>query len=102
MLTYECGWKDGDRSAVGLRAKENMRKEPGRTPAISFIVDYMDHSHPSRLPYGSLRSAWTGPGRDPNGFFLIRGNGRLCHRRRWLRLPLIGTKHPAHHEQNEI
>jgi hypothetical protein len=86
---------------VVLRAKENMRREPGRTPAISFIVDYMDHSHPSRLPYGSLRSAWTGPGRDPNGVFLIRGNGRLCPGG-LLRLPLVGTIHPAHHEQNEI
>jgi hypothetical protein len=30
---------------------------------------YMDLGHPSRLPYGSLRSAWTGPGRDPRGFY---------------------------------
>ena len=61
----------------------------GRKPAISSIVNYMDHVHPSRLPYGSLRSAWTGPVRDPNGFFLIRGNGRLCPGG-LLRLPLVG------------
>jgi hypothetical protein len=35
---------------------------------------YMDLGHPSRLPDGSLRSAWTGPGRDPNGF---------THTRKW-------------------
>jgi hypothetical protein len=29
----------------------------------------MDLGHPSRLPFGSLRSAWTGPGRDPKGLY---------------------------------
>jgi hypothetical protein len=67
MLNNECGWKDGDRSAVVLEAKEKIRTGPGRKPAISFIVDYMDHDHPSRLPDGSLRSTWTGPDRDPKG-----------------------------------
>jgi len=33
---------------------------------------YMDPGHPSRLPYGSLRSAWTGPGRDPRGLTYTR------------------------------
>ena len=36
--------------------------------------DCMDLGHPSRLPDGSLRSAWTGPGRDPNEF---------THTRKW-------------------
>jgi hypothetical protein len=34
--------------------------------------DCMDLGHPSRLPNGSLRSAWTGPGRDPNEFTYTR------------------------------
>ena len=60
-----------------LGSERENAKGLGRKPAISFIVDYMDHDHPSRLPDGSRRSTWTGPGRDPRNF-LIRGNGRLC------------------------
>jgi hypothetical protein len=63
---------EGWRQIGGWLAKEEKYAEGiwhSRKPAISFILDYMDHSHPSRLPYGSLRSAWTGPGRNPNGFF---------------------------------
>ena len=47
---------------------------------------YMDRSHPSRLPSGSLRSALTGPGRDPERNVLRGGNGRA-----WL-----GTREVEH------
>ncbi len=81
MLNDECGWKDGDRSAVVLRTLKEMRMElrqqgPGnRTEMVAchFLQrDGMDLDHPSRLPNGSLRSAWTGPGRDPNEFTYTR------------------------------
>jgi hypothetical protein len=61
---------------------------------------YMDLGHPSRLPYGSLRSAWTGPGRDPRGNYKyekMAGSVLAV----LVRLPLVGTEHPAHHDQNE-
>src|SRR5271169_4833153 len=79
MLNDECGWKDGDRSAVVLRTFKEMRMESkqqrtgsrtGNTEMVAchFLQrDYTDPGHPSRLPNGSLRSAWTGPGRDPSG-----------------------------------
>jgi len=60
--------------------------------------DCMDLGHPSRLPDGSLRSAWTGPGRDPNGIYpyeKMAGSVPAA----LVRLPLVGTEHPAHHEQ---
>ena len=51
---------------------------------------YMDRSHPSRLPFGSLRSALTGPDRDPGG---------ITEKRKWqamswrllLCLPMVGA-----------
>jgi len=56
---------------------------------------YMDLGHPSRLPYGSLRSAWTGPGRDPKGFYSYEKMAGYVLARPWLPLPLVGTEHPA-------
>ena len=59
---------------------------------------YMDLGHPSRLPNGSLRSAWTGPGRDPNGIYLyekMAGSVPAAS----LHLPLVGTEHFIDHEQ---
>jgi hypothetical protein len=48
---------------------------------------YMDLGHPSRLPYGSLRSAWTGPGRDPTRITDTRKwqalSWRYCSASRW-------------------
>jgi hypothetical protein len=44
--------------------------------------DCMDLGHPSRLPQGSLRSAWTGPGRDPQGFTHTR-KWQALYQRRW-------------------
>ena len=55
---------------------------------------YMDPGHPSSLPYGSLRSAWTGPGRDPRGNYKyekMAGSVLAV----LVRLPLVGTEHPA-------
>jgi hypothetical protein len=55
---------------------------------------YMDLGHPSRLPYGSLRSAWTGPGRDPRGNYKYeKMAGSVLAL--LVRLPLVGTEHPA-------
>ena len=80
MLNQECGWKDGDRSAVGLQTIKKMQMDASQqrkwnlagnteTLACHFLrTYYMDLGHPSRLPYGSLRSAWTGPGRDPRNY----------------------------------
>ena len=66
-------------------AHEKMRMEAGRQrerswPAKKMLAChflppyYMDLGHPSRLPGGSLRSAWTGPGLDPS---------RIPGRRKW-------------------
>ncbi len=44
--------------------------------------DGMDLGHPSRLPNGSLRSAWTEPGRDPTEFTYTRKWQALFRRRR--------------------
>ena len=67
-------------------AHEKMRMEAGRQRERSWQANkkmlachflppyYMDLGHPSRLPSGSLRSAWTGPGRDPS---------RIPGRRKW-------------------
>jgi len=78
------GWRQiGGR----LGSEEKMRRGLGRKPAISFIVDYMDHDHPFRLPDGSLRSAWTGPGRDPKRLSNTRKwqalSWRCCYASRW-------------------
>jgi hypothetical protein len=94
MLNDECGWKDGDRSAVVLQTIKEMRMEETQQhqgdvaentemSACHFLHgDCMDLGHPSRLPDGSLRSAWTGPGRDPQGFTHTR-KWQALYRRRW-------------------
>jgi hypothetical protein len=94
MLNDECGWKDGDRSAVVLRTLREMRMElrqqrPGNRIGNTEMVachflqrDCIDLGHPSRLPHGSLRSARTGPGRDPRGFTHTRKWQALSRRRR--------------------
>ena len=106
MLNDECGWKDGDRSAVGLQTIKKMQMDASQqrkwnlagnteTLACHFLrTYYMDLGHPSRLPYGSLRSAWTGPGRDPRGNYgyeKMAGSVLAV----LVRLPLVGTEHPA-------
>lgn len=110
MLKDECGWKDGDRSAVVLRTLKEMRMElrqqrPGNRMGNTEMVachflhrDCMDLGHPSRLPNGSLRSAWTGPGRDPQGFTHTRKMAGSVPAAS-LRLPLVGTVHFIDHEQ---
>lgn len=62
---------------------------------------YMDPRHPSRLPYGSLRSVWTGPGRDPSGTYLYEKMAGYVLTRLWLPLPLVGTEHRGKYDQNE-
>jgi hypothetical protein len=52
--------------------------------------------HPSRLPYGALRAALTGPVGAANTLVPSRGNGRLCLARFPIRavisLPLVGSE----------
>lgn len=45
-------------------------------PSSSFVSH---RRHPSRLPFGSLRSALTGPGADANGPFLGRREWQTGH-----------------------
>ena len=48
-------------------------------PAIACGRCISHRGHPSRLPYGSLRSAWTGPGRDAGKSFHYQAMaGALC------------------------
>jgi hypothetical protein len=101
MLNQECGWKDGDRSVVVLQMLKEMeprQQSQGNLPgniemvACHFLQPYsVDLGHPSRLPHGSLRSAWTGPGRDPKEFTHTR-KWQALYRRRWCRVPLVGTE----------
>jgi hypothetical protein len=56
-----------EKSANGSGAMRRgpLRVEAGpRQPAIRSSLRIWHRGHPSRLPSGSLRSAWTGPGRD--------------------------------------
>ena len=77
------------RTPTGMEPKagsRRMRMEAGRQRERNWLANeeprachflhryYMDLGHPSRLPCGSLRSAWTGPGRDPR---------ELTHTRKW-------------------
>ena len=55
----------------------------------------LHHGHPSRLCYGSLRSALTGPGRHAREFTNTRKWQPIFWRRRWLRLPLVGTQYAS-------
>jgi len=48
------------------------------SPAIPSSAFVSHRRYPSRLPSGSLRSAWTGPGGDAKHLLLLGGNGRLC------------------------
>ena len=64
----KCGWKRGDSA---------NRDQQATKRACHFLHRYyMDRSHPSRLPSGSLRSALTGPGCDPSANVPRGGNGR--------------------------
>jgi hypothetical protein len=50
------------------RQREQCKQVNTKRAAYHFLPPYyMDRGHPSRLPSGSLCSAWTGPGRDPKG-----------------------------------
>src|SRR5579864_3166195 len=77
------------RTPTGIEPKPGsgkMRMEAGRQRERSWQTKaellachflhfyYADLGHPSRLPSGSLCSAWTGPGRDPS---------RIPGRRKW-------------------
>ena len=77
------------RTPTGIEPKPGsgkMRMEAGRRHERSWQTKtellachflhpyYADLGHPSRLPSGSLCSAWTGPGRDPS---------RIPGRRKW-------------------
>jgi hypothetical protein len=55
------------------------------------LSDIMLHrGHPSRLPFGAPASAaLTGPDRDAEPLFLIRGNDRLCFGN--VRIPEVST-----------
>ena len=67
---------EGWRQIGDWLAKQRETAERTWQEACHFLHRYyMDHHHPSRLPDGSLRSAWTGPGHDPKRS-LIRENGR--------------------------
>jgi transposase len=59
------------------------------SPAIPSCSFLSHRRHPSRLPSGSLRSAWTGPGGDAKHLLPLGGNGRLCS----------GTTRPARRAQ---
>ena len=81
-LTLECVWKQGgtdkDRQDHDGQAQQTSRisREPNRAAsAIPSSVRIWRRGHPSRLPYGSLRSALTGPGRR-HAKKLGGGNGR--------------------------
>jgi len=90
---------EGWRQIGGWLAKQRETAERTWQEACHFLHRYyMDHHHPSRLPDGSLRSAWTGPGHDPKRFTDTRKWQALSWRC-WLRLTLVGTERPAHHEQ---
>jgi hypothetical protein len=58
-------------------SRKQREIERGQSTCHSLPFYFRHRGHPSRLPYGSLRSALTGPVRDAN-FPLTRGNGRFC------------------------
>jgi hypothetical protein len=62
------------------------------------LSDIMLHrGHPSRLPFGApAGAALTGPDRDAEPLFLIRGNDRLCSGN--VRIPEVSTlrRHERH------
>ncbi len=93
MAQSKCEWKRGDEASSGKREWE-VRK-----PAIFSSGMILHHGHPSRLPCGSLRSAWTGPGRDASGFTDTRKWQAMLWQLRWIRLPLVGTEHFANYDQ---
>jgi hypothetical protein len=78
-LTLECVWKQGgtdkDRQDNDGQAQETGRPRNRAASAIPSSARIWRRGHPSRLPYGSLRSALTGPDRR-RGKKLGGGNGR--------------------------
>jgi transposase len=60
------------------------------------LSEPLHRGHPSRLPYGSLRSAWTGPGRDAGDCFCYEGMAdcereRICLTRTGLLMEGLGA-----------
>lgn len=94
-LQKKCEWKRGDEARTwdsGNRKKTML--------ACHFLGgNAVDHGHPSRLPCGSLRSAWTEPGRDPSRITDKRKWQSMFWPLRWIRLPLVGTEHSADYDQ---
>jgi hypothetical protein len=74
------------------RQREPTGQATKQTFACHFLHRYyMDRGRPSRLPYGSLRSALTGPDRDP-GRFAERRKWQAMSRRPLVCLPLVGAR----------
>ncbi len=71
----KCEWKRGDEARTfGIEAGTGHA-------AIPSSLTIWRRGHPSRLPSGSLRSAWTGPGRDAGDCFCYEGMAdyeRIC------------------------
>ena len=82
-----------------MRRGPEKRKSKATLSAIFSSCMILHHGHPSRLPCGSLRSAWTGPGRDASGFTDTRKWQALFWQPRWTRLPLVGTRYFADYGQ---
>lgn len=64
------------RMEVGKSTSTERTSEQSRWPAIPSTKPSLHRGHPSRLPFGALRTALTGPSRDATAF-LRRENGRL-------------------------
>jgi hypothetical protein len=87
-LTLECVWKQGgtdkDRQDNDGRefkrdGRKNRQPNWAAASAIPSSARIWRRGHPSRLPFGSLRSALTGPGRR-HAKKLGGGNGREPNR----------------------
>ena len=74
-VSKKCEWKRGDEARTfGIEAGTGYA-------AIPSSLTIWHRGHPSRLPFGSLRSAWTGPGRDAGDCFCYEGMAD-CERER--------------------
>jgi hypothetical protein len=81
-LAQQCGWKDGDTGGDLPGKEKELEVCPHKSyhrakgPAIACCRSISHRGHPSRLPFGSLHSALTGPDRDGLQIFPPTVNGR--------------------------